>query len=142
MNLQSYISDIKTALSNVGDDPLPVVDGPVGFALNSQGKISQFICVSETEIGYERYNGERTYSGPIGIVIEIHVEKAAHDNLNRHLTRARNAFDDVWRAISGVTIAHYPLIREGGSRTETDDPSAVTYRITCVLETTEYESCQ
>jgi hypothetical protein len=141
MTLDDYIQAIKTHLSGVGNDPLPVVDGPLEFAKNSQGIVSQFVCVAETEIPYQRYNTEKVFSSNTGILIQIHVEKGATRD-NAHLTRARNAFDAIWRSIGGYTVNGFSLIREGGRRLKIDDASMVEYEISCILEITEYEQCQ
>ena len=141
MTLDDYIQAIKTYLSGVGSDPLPVVDGPLLFAKNSQGIVSQFVCVSETEIPYQLYNTRKVFSSNIGILIQIHVEKAGTKD-NAHLTRARNAFEAIWQSIGGFMVSGFDLTRESGRRLDTDDASMVEYEIACTLEVTEYESCQ
>jgi hypothetical protein len=139
MNLTSYISDLKSYLATI-PDALPVVEGPVEFALNTQSH-KNFVSVHETTIGYEPLNSTRTYSSLIGIVIQIHTEKAPADIQQKHLTKARSYFDVIWRALSGFDIAGYQLIREQGERLTTDNATEVTYQITCNLDTTEYETC-
>ena len=131
MSLSLYIEDIKSQLS-VGDNPAPVVDGPVSFALNSQNE-KTFISVSETSIGYEPSDAVNVYMMPIDLEIGIHVERAATDRTNFHLKRARGIFDDVWTILGVMKSGGFQIIRTDAERQDTDDASAVTYIIRATL---------
>ena len=131
MSLSLYIEDIKSKLV-VGDNPAPVVDGPVGFALNSQNERT-FVSVSETSIGYEPTDAVNVYSLMIDLEIGIHVERAAVDRTNFHLKRARGIFDDVWAILGVMTVAGFQVIRTGAERQDSDDSSTVVYIINAIL---------
>jgi hypothetical protein len=142
MNLNSYISDLKLHLQTALGSAIPVVDGPVSFAKNTQGPKS-FVCVSEGRIGYESYSSPKRYAAPIDLNISINVEKSKARNATvaSHVEIAREWFALTWAALSGLKLSNFQVLRVEGERMTTDDPSEVEFVIRCTLETTEYETC-
>lgn len=139
MSLSAYMADFRTALAEClrkeDPNPLPVVEGPIAFALNSQRE-TQFVAVSETTIGYEPSDSLTMYKMPIEIQIGIHVEAGQVKGTMRHLIRARQSFDAIWKCLGGMRSSHFQVIRDGAERLETDDASSVDYVITATLHVT------
>ena len=132
MSLQAYITDIKTQLSGLGENPAPVIDGPVEFALNSYSE-REFICVSETSIGYEPSDSLTAYKYPIDLEISIYVERAPTERTSNHLTRARVIYDDVWQKLGMMKSGGFQIVRTDSERVETDDASSVVFVIRATL---------
>lgn len=138
--IHGYIESLKSSLRNLGQNPAPVIDGPVDFALNSQYERAEFICVSEGEMTITEFlESAVMYKFQIPIEIGIRVERSPADNENKHITRARMLFDDVWQALGGLLVSGFQIIRQSGRREPSDESNAVVYTINCTLNTTEDE---
>lgn len=141
MTTHAYIEALKLQLSNVGENPLPVVDGPEMFSQNSQSERS-YISVHETDMEPDNFNSPKRFDARINVVVTVSVEKAPHDKLNRHIERARGVLDDVYSAIGRTRIDGFQVMRNGWSREESPSASRVIYKIECTIEAVEYEPCQ
>jgi len=140
MNIEAYTIEIKTKLSELLHADMPVVDGPLEFAKNTQ-VAKNFVYVHDVMFDYEPHNTPLTYDLPSTFIIGVHAEKKPVGG-NVHLREARHVLADLWRTLGSLKVGKHQVLRQSISRTLTDDPAAVAYEITITVRITEYESCK